>query len=171
MSGRQVTLCSLPLFLYHGSNFILNWLYIFSNVATTDTLMLLSRIRYCRRDAQGGSDYSMLLSPLGGLMFVLRFIQWWRENSRDLYAKASETPPAPVKMLQEHDKSIELTIKRGNCPICKQSLSQPIALVSGMVFCKACLYNHAAFTEEGRCPMTSLPVGHVQPRQLFVQDS
>lgn len=174
-SEARLWLRSLPVFLYYGSNFILYWLYLFlSPLATTDVLMLLAGIRYTRR-GERDSSASTWLSPLGSAFFVLRFVQWWRENAADLQATASITPSAPTGHLQRGVNGMAIPggddtrrAGAGRCPLCKGPLRQPVALVSGLVFCQLCLDQHPRFAKDRRCPISALPTGHVAPRQIFV---
>lgn len=135
--------------LYQTTNFVSKLLYIFTDFSSPTAVMLLTGIRYSRREPSKASN---LLTPLATLIYALRFIQWWREQGIQSVDKRDTIPSAPVDFPPHH--KFGLLDVPGKCAICCSVPTKPAALGTGRIYCEACLQENPIYKNSSKCPVT-----------------
>lgn len=157
---------------YEGLNFLLKTLYVFSGQTSANAVMAASGLGYDRvhpaakERATGLSGFPLLAT----LMFALRFVQWWREQSllHPAAGPATAALPAPLDYPPKHCDSTVCDVW-GACPLCGSAMDKPAAIPTGRVFCEPCISRHLA--QHHRCPITFVPVESSEIRPLFIHGS
>ncbi|CAG7849217.1 Peroxisome assembly protein 12 AltName: Full=Peroxin-12 [Serendipita indica DSM 11827] len=112
-------------------------------------------------------DSLKILLPLS--IFFVKFLEWWYSPSSPARAlSAAPTGPAlpPPRMLHPHPKGLYVDpTNYGQCPICRNQITNPTVLPTGYVFCYRCI--HPRIEESGRCPVTLHPVELEQLRKIM----
>ncbi|KAA1465995.1 hypothetical protein DENSPDRAFT_767607 [Dentipellis sp. KUC8613] len=113
-------------------------------------------------------DSLKLLLPTA--IFFIKFLEWWYSPSSPARALSSSPlgpPIPPPQLLPPHPNGIPIDgTKYGQCPLCKQAITNATALPSGYVFCYRCAYDQVE--KHGQCPVTLLPARVWQLRKVLV---
>lgn len=104
-------------------------------------------------------------SILPGLVFLLRFLDWWNTSSvskalsQNTSFILSLNPPKDLpNSLSSIKKVKKHTITASNlCPLCHHPITNPAVIETGYTFCYPCIYNYLRDGNKetgGRCPIT-----------------
>ncbi|EGO01590.1 hypothetical protein SERLA73DRAFT_48482 [Serpula lacrymans var. lacrymans S7.3] len=113
-------------------------------------------------------DSLKLLLPTA--IFFIKFLEWWYSPGSP--ARSLSTSPLgpavpPPQMLPPHPRGLAVdSTKYGHCPLCGGPINNATALPSGYVFCYRCVHDHVE--QQGRCPVTLLPMRVWQLRKVLV---
>ena len=108
------------------------------------------------------SDYSHILA-IGGLISY-RMLQWsYSAGQEDIDIRTTATtkafPPPIAPDICTKD------LGENQCPLCRKSIRNPTASISGFVFCYPCILRHVQDNEE--CPVTKLECRTSSLRRLY----
>lgn len=108
---------------------------------------------------------SSLSYALPTSMFLLKFLEWW--YSSDFAQQMSKKPrntdgeddnlSVPTREYPSTQDVLPNVAKYGLCPLCKEPISNPTVIESGVAFCYPCIYRHLENGDKetgGRCPVT-----------------
>ena len=113
-------------------------------------------------------DSLKLLLPTA-IIFV-KFLEWWYSPSSPARAFSTSTlgPHVPPPSLLEPHPQGAIVNKDmyGQCPLCRNFISNAVVLPSGYVFCFRCAHDY--IEEHSRCPVTFLPTEISQMRKILV---
>ncbi|KAI0650656.1 cyclin-dependent protein kinase inhibitor [Trametes meyenii] len=103
-------------------------------------------------------------------IFFIKFLEWWYSPSSPARSLAtSPLGPAvpPPRLLPPHPQGIRVDdVEYGECPLCRDTLSNATALPSGYVFCYRCAHDYVE--GHGRCPVTLVQARMWQLRKILV---
>ncbi|KAI0677463.1 cyclin-dependent protein kinase inhibitor [Trametes maxima] len=103
-------------------------------------------------------------------IFFIKFLEWWYSPSspaRSLAASPLGPAVPPPRLLAPHPQGIRVDdVEYGECPLCRDMLSNATGLPSGYVFCYRCAHDYVE--EHGRCPVTLVPARMWQLRKILV---
>lgn len=120
------------------------------------------------------SSPRLLLDSLSYLLplsiFFIKFLEWWyspASPARSLSTSKAAPNVPPPKILLPHPRGVPMDdLVYGQCPICRDAISNATALPTGYVCCYRCA--HKQVEDHGRCPVTLLPVKVWQLRKILV---
>lgn len=134
------------------------------------------------RNVKSRMTFAQLLRHFAGILlgslkytlpmaiFSLRFLEWLYSPSSPAQAlmnTATSLPIPPPRMLLPHPKGIQVDQSiYGQCPICRDPISNATALPSGYVFCYRCAHTEAETNH--RCPVTLIPAEVHQLRKVLL---
>lgn len=112
-------------------------------------------------------DSLKVLLPMA--IFFVKFLEWWYSPSSPARSvSSSPLGPAvpPPRMLTPHPQGLQVDkTQYGQCPICRNAITNATALPSGYVFCYRCAHEYVEKHE--RCPVTLLPARIWQMRKVM----
>lgn len=111
-------------------------------------------IEYRRRDYLQESG-SFALTALGGIMYLVRFIQWYQQKKQMKTVDRETVPPAPLVFHPNENKGIEDRLDV--CGLCLKQPNKPAAIPTGRVYCLSCIKNFVA--KHSKCPASGIEIG------------
>jgi hypothetical protein len=154
---------------YRGLSSLYRLLYLLGYTSFFSPIQHIAGIRLSPRGSADGG-----VSKMGRAMYAVQLFQWISANRnllqplrRTAVLKTLAPPENPVSLPHEKTRAsrrVPLPVDPSLCPICQQTRKNPTAVVSGYVFCFACINRWKNDLGEF-CPVSGKPINEL--RRLY----